>query len=80
MKGEQENMPSVDRVAIVVEIYGTVCQLYSRLRNDSGDIKALSPQSIYRYVLLYIVDNAGIHGIDLGREGLILNDLSFFSY
>ena len=50
------------------------------LEYDSGDMKALWSQGIYRYVLLYIVDNAGIHGIDLGREGLILNDLSFFSY
>ena len=31
-------------------------------------------------VKLYIVDNAGRHGIDFGSEGLVVNDLSFFSY
>ena len=48
--------------------------------DETSGIKALSPQSIYRYVLLYIVDNAGRHAIDFGREGLIMNDLSFFHY
>ena len=42
-------MPLVDRVAIVVEVYGAVCQLYFRLWNDSGDIKALWSQSLDRY-------------------------------
>ena len=28
MKDEKENMSLVDRVAIVVEVYGAVCQLY----------------------------------------------------
>ena len=49
------------------------------LEHDSGDIKVMSSQSIYRYVLLYIVDNTGRHGIDFEREGL-LNDLSLFSF
>ena len=66
-------MPLVDRVAIVAEVYSAVCQL------DSGDINALWSQSIHRYVLLYIVDNTGRHGIDFEREGL-LNDLSLFSF
>ena len=36
---------------------------------------------IYIYVLLlYIVDNAGTHCIDFGREGITINDLSFFIY
>ena len=48
------------------------------LEHDS-DLKALWSQSIYRYVLLCIVDNAGRHHIEFGREGLI-NDWSFFSY
>ena len=50
------------------------------LEHDSGDIKALPSQSIYSYVLLYIVDNAGRRDIDFGREGVIVDDLSFFSY
>ena len=50
------------------------------LEHDSGDIKALRSQSIYSYVLLYIVDNAGRRDIDFGREGVIVDDLSFFSY
>ena len=49
------------------------------LEHDSGDIKVMSSQSIYRYVLLYMVDNAGRHDIDFGREELVC-DLSFFSY
>ena len=64
------------------------------LEHDSGDIKVLWSQSIYRYVIPYIVDNAGRHDvgfagrhdidfagrhdIDFGREELI-NGLSFFS-
>ena len=31
VKGKQENMPLVDRVAIVAEVYSTVCQQHSRL-------------------------------------------------
>ena len=31
VKDEKENMPFVDVVAIVAEVYGVVCQLYSRL-------------------------------------------------
>ena len=49
------------------------------LEHDSGDIKALWSQSIYRHVLLYIVDNVGRHFTDFGSEGLT-NDLIFFSY
>ena len=30
-EGRKENVPLVDRVAIVVEVYGEVCQLYLRL-------------------------------------------------
>ena len=51
------------------------------LEHDSGDIKALWSQSIYRYVLLivHIVDNAGRNGIDFWREGII-DDLSSFNF
>ena len=28
VKDEKDNMPVVDRVAIVVEVYGAVCQLF----------------------------------------------------
>ena len=42
-------------------------------------MKPLWSQSIYRYVLLYIVDNTGGHDIDYGRKEL-MNYLSFFSY
>ena len=31
MKDEKEYMPLADRVAIVAEVYDTVCQLYVRL-------------------------------------------------
>ena len=37
VKDEKENMPLVDMVAIVAEVYGAVCQL----GHDSGDINAL---------------------------------------
>ena len=49
------------------------------LKHDSGDIKVVWSQSIYRYVLLHIVDNTGTHHIDLGREGII-DGVTFFSY
>ena len=49
------------------------------LKHDSGDIKTLWSQGIYRHLLLYIVDNTGRHHIDFRGETLI-NDLSFFSY
>ena len=52
---------------------------HQSLEHDSGDIKALWSQSIYRHVLLYIVDNVGRHFTDFGSEGLT-NDLIFFSY
>ena len=81
VKHEKESMSLVDRVAIVVEVYGAVCQLYlETLEHDSGDVKALWSKRIYRYVLLYVVDNAGRHDIDFGREGLIIDYLSFSSY
>ena len=35
VKDEKENMPLVDRVAIVVETDGAVCQLYLRLSNST---------------------------------------------
>ena len=38
----------------------------------------ITSPSIYRYVLVYIVDNTGRHDIDFGREGLS-DDSSFFS-
>ena len=49
----KENMLLVDRVTVVVEVHGVVCQLYFKTFGlDSGDIKALRSQSIiYRYVL-----------------------------
>ena len=48
--------------------------------HDSGGIKAVCSQIIYMYMYhLSIVDDAGRHDIDFGREGLI-DDLSFFSY
>ena len=40
------------------------------LTHDSGDINVMWPQSIFRYVLLYIVDNTGRHHDDFVREGL----------
>ena len=49
------------------------------LEHDSSDIKALWSQNLHRYVLRYIVDNAGRHDIDFGREGLI-TDFTFYSY
>ena len=45
--------------------------------HDSGDTKALWSQSVYRYALLYIVDNTGRHDHDLGSEGLISNNVEF---
>ena len=80
MKDENESMLFVDRVAFVAEVYSFSGLPAARktLKYDSDDIKALWSQSIYRYVLLYIVDNAGRHDIDFGREGLI-NDLTFFT-
>ena len=33
VKNEKENMPLIDTVAIVAEVYGAVCQLYLRLWN-----------------------------------------------
>ena len=74
MKEEKENMPLVDSVAIVVEVYGAVCQLTRLWRHKSSVVTK------YIYVLLHIVDNAGRHYIDFGRAGLIINDLSLFSY
>ena len=49
----------VDRVAFVAEVYSFSGLPAARktLKYDSDDIKALWSQSIYRYVLLYIVDN-----------------------
>ena len=35
MKDEEENMPLVDRVAIVVEVKSAVCQLYRRHWNTT---------------------------------------------
>ena len=46
------------------------------LEHDSGDLKALWSQSIYRYVLQYIVDNARRHDTDFRRK-LLFNDLSY---
>ena len=59
MKDEKESMLFVDRVAIVAEVYSFSGLPAARktLKYDSDDIKALWSQSIYRYVLLYIVDN-----------------------
>ena len=54
-------------VTIVAEVYVAVYQLYLRLWNDSGHIKGLWSQSVYRYVLQYIVDNAGRHDVDFER-------------
>ena len=34
MKYEKDNIILVDRVAIVVEVYGAVCQLYLSLRSS----------------------------------------------
>ena len=42
---EKENMPLADRVAIVVEVYGAVCQLYLRLWNSAL-------QKMQEYILL----------------------------
>ena len=74
MKDEKENMSLVDRVAIVVEVYGAVCQLYLM----EHEAWKLCGHCIFRHVLLYIVENAR-HDTEFGREGLIMNDLSFFS-
>ena len=60
----------VDRVAIVVEVvWRGLPAVLKTSEHDSGDITTLWSQSIilYRYVLLYIVDNAGRHDIDFGR-------------
>ena len=43
-------------------------------------MKSLWSPSIYRYVQQHIVDNAGRHDIDFGRESLFINYLSFFSF
>ena len=61
MKDEKENTPLVDRVAIVAEVYGAVCQpvLKTLQHVSTSDRKALWSQSIYRHVLLHIVDIAG---------------------
>ena len=67
MKDEKETCPLVDMVTIVAEVYVAVYQLYLRLWNDSGHIKGLWSQSVYRYVLQYIVDNAGRHDVDFER-------------
>ena len=40
MKDEKENMPLVDRVANVVEVYGTVCLVYLRLWNTTLTTKS----------------------------------------
>ena len=48
------------------------------LEHDSGYIKTLWSQSVYRYVLQYLVDNARRHDTDFGMEALII-DLNFFS-
>ena len=34
-EGRKENVPLVDRVAIVVEVYDAVCQLYLRVWNTT---------------------------------------------
>ena len=68
MKDEKENMPLVDTVAIVAEVYGAVCQLYQKIWNTTPAPKNLSSQSIYRHVLLYIVDTAGRHDFDSGGK------------
>ena len=70
-------MPLVDMVVVVAEIYAWhgLPAVLNTLEHDSGNIKALWPQSIYRDVLQYIIDNVGRHD----TEGLF-NDLSFFSY
>ena len=46
------------------------------LDHDSGDVKQGSVVTMHIYVLLCIVDNAGRHGIESGREGIIW--LEFF--
>ena len=62
-------MPLVDRVTIVVEVYGAVWQRYLRLWNTTLATQKLCGHKAHIYVLLYIVDNAGRHDIDFGREG-----------
>ena len=83
VKDEKLNMPLVVMVAIVAEVYGAVCQLYFRFWNTTlATWRRCGHQAYtwYGYVLQkHVVDNAGRHYIDCGREGLI-NDLSFFSY
>lgn len=73
-------MPLLDRVAIDAEVYVRGLPVVLKpCEHDSGDTKALSSRSIYRYVLLYIVHNAGRNDVDLGRE-MLFYDLSFFRY
>ena len=80
VKGENENMPLVDRVTIVAEVYGAVCQLHLRLWSTTvGRHKSSVVTKHVQYVLLHIVDNTGKHDIDFGTEELI-NGLSFFRY
>ena len=50
-------------VAIVAELWRGLPAVLKTLEDDNGDMKALWSQSIYRYVLQYIVDNAGRHDI-----------------
>ena len=85
MKDEKEYMPFADRVAIVVEVYDTVCQLYVRFsRHDSEhvsyDMKLRGHQGYIDmyYQVVYIV-NAGRHEFDFGREGLIYNSSFVFN-
>ena len=77
MKDEQDNIPLVDSVAIVAQVYILPAALKT-LKHESVDIKALWSQGIYRHLLLYIVDNTGRHDNDFGRDGLI-NYLNFLS-
>ena len=74
MKDETENMPFVDRVTVVAEVYNAVCQLHSRclaLKHGSGDIKALWSQTIFIQICIILLHNTGRHDVDFGREGLI---------
>ena len=73
VKGDKESMPLVDMVAIVAEvrIWRGLPAVRKTLGHDSDGVKALWSQSIYIYILQYIVDNTGRHDIDFGREGLI---------
>ena len=68
MKDEKENMSLVDRVACRRGIRRGLPAVLTTLAHDSGDIKALWSQSVYRYVLPYIVDNAARHDTS-GEKG-----------